>query len=191
MTITIEIKNIKWPKVTANDIAIWKYVAPPHFRNWNMGGILDPVRQATKKQRKEVLKRDNYRCRYCGTSVTYEKAHIDHVTPWIRTGITRIPNLVTSCRFCNLKKSADISILPSPRHGPYKNPFGNPLCNISKWENNKPLTRKEARIARTKAKKKAKRIARRNKIEILPVDKKLLPKEAKLTDDKFDIVFYQ
>ena len=45
----------------------------------------------------EILKRDGYRCRYCG-----RKAHqVDHVRPRKRGGGDVEDNLVACCRWCN------------------------------------------------------------------------------------------
>ena len=50
-----------------------------------------------------VLKRDRYRCRYCGIAVTDKTANMYHVTPW-PFGMTEYGNLRTACRECNRKK---------------------------------------------------------------------------------------
>lgn len=60
--------------------------------------------------RAKVLKRDNYTCRYCGS--TQEPLHCDHVYPESRGGETSYNNLVTACRPCNLKKHAKVGIWP-------------------------------------------------------------------------------
>ncbi len=74
----------------------------------------DPVRYAPHEMRLAVLKRDDYTCRYCGTSVTLASANIDHVVPWNRHGSTVITNMVTSCGRCNKTKGNRGGI--KPRH---------------------------------------------------------------------------
>lgn len=58
---------------------------------------------ATKIQlnRKNVMKRDNYRCVYCGST---SNLTIDHVVPKSKGGKTSWENLVTACNPCNNKK---------------------------------------------------------------------------------------
>jgi 5-methylcytosine-specific restriction endonuclease McrA len=52
--------------------------------------------------RKNVLKRDNHRCQYCGrTSVPLT---LDHVLPKQRGGRDTWENLVAACHPCNVKK---------------------------------------------------------------------------------------
>ncbi|MDR1340108.1 MAG: DUF4373 domain-containing protein [Prevotellaceae bacterium] len=51
---------------------------------------------------KEVFKRDNYICQYCGKAGG--KLEADHVIPFSKGGEDTIENLVTSCRKCNRQK---------------------------------------------------------------------------------------
>lgn len=64
--------------------------------------------------RKKILKRDGFKCYYCGCVVTMENAHIDHLIAWSKGGKTTFRNLVASCRRCNLDKKA-----LSPNHFDY------------------------------------------------------------------------
>ena len=63
-----------------------------------------PRRYASGGQRKFVLERDSYRCRYCGVSLMNKTAVIDHVRPWKYGGKTKTWNLVSACEDCNGKK---------------------------------------------------------------------------------------
>lgn len=59
-----------------------------------------------------VMKRDNFKCYYCGASPANDPSvqlHVDHIIPWSKGGETTIENLRTSCSKCNLGKS-DLSI---------------------------------------------------------------------------------
>ena len=57
---------------------------------------------ARGRLRQEILKRDNYRCVYCGdTNGPFE---IDHVFPRSRGGSDSPTNLVCSCKYCNQSK---------------------------------------------------------------------------------------
>lgn len=64
------------------------------------------------KLRQRVLKRDGYRCRYCGS--TKKPFHLDHVYPVSKGGETTYDNLVTSCQNCNLGKHDKVGIWPNP-----------------------------------------------------------------------------
>ena len=60
----------------------------------------------SKRRRFQVLERDGFRCRYCGTSGTANQLHVDHVMPVSRGGTDDMSNLVASCHACNLGKGA-------------------------------------------------------------------------------------
>lgn len=51
--------------------------------------------------RKNVLKRDNFKCMYCGST---NGLTIDHIVPKSKGGKTTWENLVTACNPCNNKK---------------------------------------------------------------------------------------
>ena len=54
-----------------------------------------------------VLRRDGFRCAYCGRGEPEGvKLHIDHIVPVARAGKTELENLVTACATCNIGKSA-------------------------------------------------------------------------------------
>jgi len=54
-----------------------------------------------------VLRRDGFRCAYCGQGEgDGVKLHIDHLVPVALGGKNEIDNLVTACQHCNLGKSA-------------------------------------------------------------------------------------
>tara|TARA_Y100000034_G_C6768887_1_gene342921 strand:- start:102 stop:623 length:522 start_codon:yes stop_codon:yes gene_type:complete len=55
--------------------------------------------------RKNIFKRDNHTCQYCGyQSNNLKKLTIDHVHPRSMGGGTQWTNLVTACSTCNTKK---------------------------------------------------------------------------------------
>lgn len=60
----------------------------------------------SKRTRFEVLKRDGFRCKYCGASSLSTLLHVDHVIPRAEGGPDDPANLVTACAPCNLGKSA-------------------------------------------------------------------------------------
>lgn len=58
----------------------------------------------TKRTRYEVLRRDNYTCRYCRSQD--ESLTVDHVVPSALGGTDAPSNLVACCRDCNAGKSS-------------------------------------------------------------------------------------
>lgn len=60
----------------------------------------------SKRLRYEVLRRDNYTCRYCGASAPEVKLTVDHVTPVALGGSDEPTNLVSACGPCNFGKSS-------------------------------------------------------------------------------------
>lgn len=65
-------------------------------------------RNITTRMRFLVLKRDNFKCVYCGKSPATDsnvELHVDHIIPWSKGGETVIENLQTLCSKCNLGKS--------------------------------------------------------------------------------------
>ncbi|SHY11634.1 HNH endonuclease, putative [Mycobacteroides abscessus subsp. abscessus] len=60
----------------------------------------------TKRLRYEVLRRDNYSCRYCGRSAPEVKLTVDHVVPVALGGSDEPSNLVAACSDCNAGKSS-------------------------------------------------------------------------------------
>ena len=61
--------------------------------------------------RERVLARDNFTCRYCGS--TKAPFHLDHVYPFSKGGETTYENLVTACAKCNVKKHNRVGIWPA------------------------------------------------------------------------------
>lgn len=51
---------------------------------------------------KDVFKRDNYTCQYCGK--VGGKLEADHIIPFSKGGTDDMDNLVTACRKCNRQK---------------------------------------------------------------------------------------
>ena len=62
---------------------------------------------APARMRFEVLRRDGFRCRYCGTAAEDGATlHVDHVIPESLGGETHPRNLVAACAGCNAGKSS-------------------------------------------------------------------------------------
>jgi 5-methylcytosine-specific restriction endonuclease McrA len=63
-------------------------------------------RPLSEKRRFDTLKRDGFRCVYCGRSGEEAVLHIDHLIPISAGGSDELDNLVTSCEACNQGKSS-------------------------------------------------------------------------------------
>jgi len=84
-----------------------------------------------KKLRFEILKRDDFTCRYCGQSAPDVVLHADHIKPVAKGGTNDPSNLVAACSACNGGKS-DMDITPvEPVHGGY---WGDVLDSIKRLE---------------------------------------------------------
>jgi len=60
----------------------------------------------SKHLRYEILRRDNYTCRYCGARGPEVPLTVDHVTPSALGGTDTPDNLATACEPCNTGKAA-------------------------------------------------------------------------------------
>lgn len=60
----------------------------------------------SKRLRYEVLRRDNYTCRYCGATAPDVKLTVDHVVPVSLGGTDESSNLVAACGDCNGGKTS-------------------------------------------------------------------------------------
>ncbi|WP_327594631.1 HNH endonuclease [Streptomyces chartreusis] len=60
----------------------------------------------SKRTRFEVLRRDGFRCRYCGATPEMAELTVDHVTPMALGGGDEPGNLVTACEPCNSGKTS-------------------------------------------------------------------------------------
>lgn len=54
--------------------------------------------------RYQILKRDDYRCVWCGMDKSGTILEIDHIIPLCNGGLTEINNLRTLCHSCNVGK---------------------------------------------------------------------------------------
>ena len=58
-----------------------------------------------KFSRRNVMIRDEYKCKYCGVKLGKNGGTIDHIIPKSRGGKTTYANCVASCKSCNNKKA--------------------------------------------------------------------------------------
>lgn len=62
--------------------------------------------RVSKRLRFEILRRDGFKCRYCGTVAAERELRVDHVIPEALGGSSDPSNLATSCDPCNNGKSS-------------------------------------------------------------------------------------
>ena len=97
-------------------------------------------RPRVKLNRREIFRRDNYTCQYCGRET--RQLTVDHVVPRHRGGEYCWKNLVSACPACNRRKGgkmlqdAHMSLLRRPYEpratGDYF--FGHYLKHNKEWE---------------------------------------------------------
>lgn len=63
-------------------------------------------RSISARLRFEILKRDNFRCQYCGAAAPLVQLEIEHIIPYSAGGPTRPENLLAACQRCNAGKAA-------------------------------------------------------------------------------------
>lgn len=75
-------------------------------------------KRLTKSKRFQVLRRDGFRCRYCGRSPEEDgvRLEVDHVVPVANGGTNHPANLKTSCYDCNRGKGTGPARIGLPRH---------------------------------------------------------------------------
>ena len=64
----------------------------------------DPMRSATKEQRRLLYNEGDPICPDCGEPMTFEEFTADHIYPHSRGGKTILSNLRKCCRSCNSRK---------------------------------------------------------------------------------------
>lgn len=68
---------------------------------------VDMPRLRVKFTRKNVYRRDDFECQYCGKEGEFHELTFDHVVPKSQGGKTTWKNIVTSCYECNIEKKGD------------------------------------------------------------------------------------
>lgn len=90
--------------------------------------------------RREVFRRDDYICQYCGKHCS--DPTVDHVIPRYRGGRYEWRNVVTACAACNHRKGgrtveeAGMTLLHSPKEPPASAAyvFGRHMVDNQEWE---------------------------------------------------------
>jgi len=97
-------------------------------------------RPKVKMTRREVFRRDNYTCQYCGRHAP--NLTVDHVLPRHMGGEHSWTNVVTACPACNHRKGGRRleEVKMRPLHDPQEPPasatyiFGRHITNYREWE---------------------------------------------------------
>lgn len=101
--------------------------------------VVSRPRPRVRLSKREILRRDEYRCQYCGRQIA--NLTVDHVVPRHRGGQHRWENLVAACPQCNRRKGgrtleeARMHLLREPFE-PHPNArylFGNLLQENREW----------------------------------------------------------
>jgi len=113
-----------------------RYPRPSVIR---LGYMIKRPRARVKLTKREVFRRDNNTCQYCG----YQSSHltIDHLVPRHRGGGHAWNNLVTACPACNRRKGgrtlieARMTLLRSPAEPPASASylFGRYIYDKEEW----------------------------------------------------------
>ena len=64
-------------------------------------------REVSDRLRFKIMRRDNFKCKFCGRSPAIDPKvilHVDHIKPWSKGGETTFENLQTLCSACNIGK---------------------------------------------------------------------------------------
>lgn len=97
-----------------NRFGSWKN-ALTEFVKYKNGNLKNLPEMKPRKSRKtinnsikyDVMKRDNFKCNYCGKSPAMDsniELQIDHIIPVAKGGDNHISNLKTICKDCNIGK---------------------------------------------------------------------------------------
>ena len=103
-------KFIHYQKEPRNLHAVVGLLYPNEFRPLSQAkqSSTEKLRLTGKKYqetRERILRRDRYRCKYCGVKKP-ESMHMDHVIPLKKGGTNEDSNLVAACQKCNLNKGS-------------------------------------------------------------------------------------
>jgi len=103
--------------------------------------IKRPFRSYVSFSKKNVLRRDNHTCQYCGHRGP--ELTIDHVIPRSQNGGSTWDNVVTACRKCNLKKGnrtkeeSGMKLVSRPRRPKFlfhsSLPDQTPVSHLKSW----------------------------------------------------------
>nr|WP_120492599.1 type II CRISPR RNA-guided endonuclease Cas9 [Corynebacterium lactis] len=122
--------------------------------------------------RYQAIQRQNGQCAYCGTTITFKSAEMDHVVPRAGAGSTnRRNNLLAACHKCNLSKGK----LPfavwaaSEKSGPNVSLQG-AIDRVNQWPTDSGLTTREMKDFQQSVIKNLKRTSGDDKIDARSIE---------------------
>ena len=93
-----------------------------------------------KFTRKNIYRRDNNTCQYCGRKLRTEDLNLDHVIPLSRGGRNAWENVVCSCIPCNMCKGnrtlheAGVKLIRKPKKPMWKTFIKSTFPDSTRWE---------------------------------------------------------
>lgn len=96
LNLTTQTNNTGW-LVRSPSIVI----VVPHYIRLTIASV-ERIWKVPPVNRREVLRRDNHACQYCGS---HKHLTLDHVIPVSKGGLHTWDNVVTACEQCNQRKS--------------------------------------------------------------------------------------
>lgn len=102
----------------ATPLAVYNDVVRSQYNEWNVPSVLHMKYYVKTRKRKNtfgvvnkrnLLVRDDFKCQYCGTSLSMRNGTIDHVLARAKGGTHSLDNTVASCKVCNNAKG-DMSL---------------------------------------------------------------------------------
>lgn len=104
-----------------------------------LSNMVHRPRPRVKLNKREIFRRDNYTCQYCGKRMT--NLTIDHVVPRHRGGGHSWANLVASCPTCNRLKGGrtpaeagmELRSVPREPSASAEYMYGHLLANYREW----------------------------------------------------------
>lgn len=94
----------------ATPLATYNDVVRSQYETWNVPSVLLMKYYVKTRKRKNtfgvvnkrnILVRDNFKCQFCGATLSMRNGTIDHVYPKSRGGAHSLDNCVASCKVCN------------------------------------------------------------------------------------------
>jgi 5-methylcytosine-specific restriction endonuclease McrA len=102
----------------ATALAEYNDVVHSQYLSWKVPSVVVMKYYVKTRKRKNtfgiankrnLLVRDNFKCQYCGTTLSMRNGTIDHVVPRSQGGTHSLDNTVASCKVCNNLKG-DMSL---------------------------------------------------------------------------------
>ena len=84
-------------RTTGLDVLLPEVIICREYGGFRLKGV--------KLNRRNLWKRDNCYCQYCGEKLSGSEVTMDHVVPRDQGGITRWDNVVLACLRCNMRKA--------------------------------------------------------------------------------------